>query len=88
MTRANYIKRLIALGYKVTRSDACLGPAECPGIDCEHERTLHIEGCGIKTYVREDDHEALDALADEWTHVERVTQMAETAEETMRRDSR
>ena len=44
-----------------------------------------VEGFGLSTYVRDDDEQALGALADEEAHIERGRQAEETQEETQLR---
>lgn len=61
-------------GYRVEAAQ------EDPGFN-----VYFVEGFGIATYVRSDDEETLNALADEDAHLERAIQQDETHEETQLR---
>jgi hypothetical protein len=67
------IKHLESLGYEVGLS------AEIPTPE-RVVRSYYIDGHGVQTYLRDDDQDGWDSMADKDAHDERVKQIKEAVE--------
>lgn len=66
-----HVKTLRDWGYEVIRSDGFAVE------DGEEIHTLYVEGAGVKLYLRDDDLDSLENLADLDGHIQRCTQLLE-----------
>jgi hypothetical protein len=65
------VDQLREWGYRVEQSQEIAGSP-----------IWYVDGFGMQTYVRDDDKEAMDTLADPDAHAEREKQAGETREQT------